>query len=198
VFDLTTHEVVKEAAKMAGYLTAIGSLGYGIYRFVSACRAAVEQFTLTWKAYGTDIKAVHDLCKKVDSKLGRLMTLYRAERDLHGEALYEADSDGEVTHVSQGWVRITGIGIEGARGTGWLASVHHQDRDVVRAEWYRCVESGETFSHTFYVASGMRVRAQAKPLYDGDKISGWVALWTRLDPEPDIEDTFPNMLRREP
>jgi len=49
---------------------------------------------------------------------------------------------GECTYVNPRWCELTGSPAEAAMGTGWLDTIHPQDRDSTLTAWHQWVEAG--------------------------------------------------------
>lgn len=47
---------------------------------------------------------------------------------------FETDAKGGCSYVSRGWTEMTGLAIEQARGRGWMAALHPEDRQRVANE----------------------------------------------------------------
>lgn len=76
---------------------------------------------------------------KVDSIAEKLVFQEGARRmlvDLAVDApFYECDARGQCIYVNREWTRVTGLTLEEARGGGWVAGIHHDDRESVTEEW---------------------------------------------------------------
>jgi|RhiMetdeSRZDD1v2_1073273.scaffolds.fasta_scaffold44470_4 PAS domain S-box-containing protein len=59
--------------------------------------------------------------------------------------LFRADATGDCVYVNQRWSEITGLTAAQARGAGWAATLHPDDRARVVDEWYRAVSAGAEF-----------------------------------------------------
>lgn len=54
-------------------------------------------------------------------------------------------ADGSVDFVNQRWLEYTGVGLENARGDGWLAAIHPEDLATFDKGWRARLESGNPF-----------------------------------------------------
>jgi PAS domain S-box-containing protein len=59
--------------------------------------------------------------------------------------LFRTDARGDCVYVNERWSEITGLTAEQARGAGWAATLHPDDRARVFDEWYRATEAGGEF-----------------------------------------------------
>ena len=63
--------------------------------------------------------------------------------------LFETDRDGNCEFVNDRWCWLTGLTPEQARGAGWIAALHPDDRERVRREWYEAALWGVEFSSAY-------------------------------------------------
>jgi diguanylate cyclase (GGDEF)-like protein/PAS domain S-box-containing protein len=61
------------------------------------------------------------------------------------QIVWIADTSGQTTYINQRWYEMTGMTESESAGTGWVDSVHPDDRVPCREKWLECVRSGETF-----------------------------------------------------
>jgi diguanylate cyclase (GGDEF)-like protein/PAS domain S-box-containing protein len=61
------------------------------------------------------------------------------------QIVWIADADGHTTHINKRWYEMTGTPQSSEVGTGWMESVHADDRVSMVEKWKKCVRSGETF-----------------------------------------------------
>jgi diguanylate cyclase (GGDEF)-like protein/PAS domain S-box-containing protein len=61
------------------------------------------------------------------------------------QIVWIADADGRTTHINKRWFEMTGTPQSSDVGTGWMESVHADDRVSMVEKWKKCVRSGETF-----------------------------------------------------
>ncbi|HMA92266.1 MAG TPA: PAS domain-containing sensor histidine kinase [Polyangiaceae bacterium] len=59
--------------------------------------------------------------------------------------VWTSDCNGAMNYANQRWVEYTGIGVEDAKGTGWLAALHLDDADGVAQSWQRAVRAGVAY-----------------------------------------------------
>lgn len=61
------------------------------------------------------------------------------------QIVWIADADGRTTHINKRWYEMTGTPQSSDVGTGWMESVHADDRVSMVEKWKKCIRSGETF-----------------------------------------------------
>ena len=56
-----------------------------------------------------------------------------------------ADDKGRTTYINRHWYEMTGADPYQSLGSGWMESVHPDDREPMGEKWEKCRQSGETF-----------------------------------------------------
>ncbi|MBW4038836.1 MAG: PAS domain S-box protein [Acidobacteria bacterium] len=98
--------------------------------------------------------------------------------DLSPQVTWTADTDGNITDLSERWLELTGIARDDAMGEGWMERPHPEDLGTVMEAWTRSVRSGEPYyvEHRIRTADGSYrwMRASAFPRRDS---SGRIVKW---------------------
>lgn len=55
-----------------------------------------------------------------------------------------ADEAGQTTYINSHWYEMTGSAPSQAAGSGWMESIHPDDRDALTQRWNMCVQTGDT------------------------------------------------------
>lgn len=76
---------------------------------------------------------------------------YRHLSELSPSALWQSDSQGNLTYVSQHWVDITGISFEECCQGSWLDSVHPYDFNRVSDEWQLTCQGATSYQSEYRV-----------------------------------------------
>ena len=101
---------------------------------------------------------------------------YRSLVEAISMDVWAADPAGELSTDMPAWRRITGSA--SVLGSRWLADVHPDDRDRVRADWLRCVAAGTYQDLDFRIRSaegGWRVIAsKAAPVRRDGRLIEWL------------------------
>lgn len=153
VEETAVQEVVKFIA--AGTLTMLGALFVKTWRSMSATRKTLADM----QSLMPDLKRVTQeltpngggsLRDKVD-RIERLVSIAEGARRLlmdvvTGAAIYEANGEGSCTYVNRGWSTLTGLTLDEARGSGWVAGVAEHDRKRVLEAWMLAVVNRHEFS----------------------------------------------------
>jgi diguanylate cyclase (GGDEF)-like protein/PAS domain S-box-containing protein len=61
------------------------------------------------------------------------------------QIVWIADSNGRTSLLNKRWHEMTGTQESDGLGTGWMESVHPDDRAPCQEKWEKCMRSGETF-----------------------------------------------------
>ncbi|BET68271.1 hypothetical protein ASA1KI_31890 [Opitutales bacterium ASA1] len=80
--------------------------------------------------------------KQMERALRESEARFRQLSESLPQLVWGARPDGALDYVNHRWTELTGIPDGRLRGSGWLASVHPQDRDEVETQWLHCVRSG--------------------------------------------------------
>lgn len=86
------------------------------------------------------------------------------------QIVWIADSNGRTSFINKRWYEMTGTQESAGLGTGWMESVHPDDRAPCQKKWEKCMRSGETFEIEYrlhHVTHGYRwYLDRAVPLRD--------------------------------
>jgi PAS domain S-box-containing protein len=83
--------------------------------------------------------------------------------------VFQADAAGALVQASGRWQTLLGTDARSALGSGWLASVHPEDREQVQRSWQAAVAAGVPFDMEFRVLPAQdgdepaHVRMEARP-----------------------------------
>ena len=65
------------------------------------------------------------------------------------QMVWTSDANGEMTYVNRRWVEYTGLDLERARGSGWLAALHEQDAPECRQAWNEALANRRIYEAQF-------------------------------------------------
>ncbi|HEY0837524.1 MAG TPA: PAS domain S-box protein [Azospirillum sp.] len=84
---------------------------------------------------------IRDITEQVEAerRLRESEALYHTLAETAPVGIFRADAEGAMVFANRRLAAMTGLEGAGVPGTGWLASVHPDDRVRVEAEWRRCV-----------------------------------------------------------
>lgn len=101
-----------------------------------------------------------------------------AETDTRG--FFVTDAKGSCTNVNAGWTKLTGQTMPEAQGSGWISTIHPEDRREVFDIWTRAMVEHTKFGPLVYRVkhvdgSDPLVQSIARPTFDADgELTGWV------------------------
>jgi len=127
---------------------------------------------------------------RIDCELDRAQTLlarlaaseakFRVLSERSPLGVFHTDAGGRCTYVNARWQAIFGCSAEDARGTGWLAVLHPEDRTGVAAAWEAAAHLGAAFDRVFRIqrADGevRIVHSQAAALPEDEHGGGFVGV----------------------
>ena len=76
-----------------------------------------------------------EIALATEARLRASEARFRAIADSAPVAIFETDVAGENLFVNRRWCELTGRAVEESAGDGWLAAVHPEDRERIRAGW---------------------------------------------------------------
>ena len=108
--------------------------------------------------------------------------------------VFETDAEGNCLFANEKWCELAGMSAEQARGRGWVAALHPDDREKVFREWYGAASEGRDFSSECrFVVSG-RVRwlqGTARGVRDpSGRITHYIGTVTPIDARKAIESAL--------
>lgn len=71
---------------------------------------------------------------------------FRSLTALAPAGIFQTDAAGDCVYVNERWCGLSGLTPEQAKGRGWVAALHPEERDRITAEWYRAAQAGREFS----------------------------------------------------
>jgi PAS domain S-box-containing protein len=93
------------------------------------------------------------------------------------DMIFSRRADGSGGYVSDRFYDFTGAPPDAGNGFSWLDYVHPEDKDQVRADWMRCIETGTDYEAEYRLRSEDGAyrwfRARAVPIRDDGKIAKW-------------------------
>jgi two-component system, cell cycle sensor histidine kinase and response regulator CckA len=121
--------------------------------------------------------------RQAEAALRQSEERFRVLADVSPVGIFSSDTEGRTVFVNRRWCEIAGMTAEEARGDGWQAALHPEDRERVRAAWQQAVKEGESSAAEFrFVKPDGTVTwlvGQSRAQLDADgSVSGYVGTIT--------------------
>ncbi|MGK7926690.1 MAG: EAL domain-containing protein [Spirulina sp.] len=88
--------------------------------------------------------------KQIEAALQQSYDQYESLIHLSPVGIFRTDRLGNYLDVNERWCVLAGMTPEESAGMGWTRSLHPEDRDRIRAEWYRAVQQELPFKSCEY------------------------------------------------
>jgi PAS domain S-box-containing protein len=127
-----------------------------------------------------------------EEALRRSEERYRALVQGGAQIIWVASPEGEMLEDSAEWRWITGQSVEQFLGSGWLDSIHPEDRERVERDWHECLRTGRVFDDRFRMrtrnGSYRHYDVRAVPIERDGKIAEWVGACTDVTSQREAEE----------
>ncbi len=127
-----------------------------------------------------------------EEALRRSEERYRALVQGGAQIIWVASPAGEMLEDSAEWRFITGQTIDEFLGTGWLDSIHPEDRERVERDWRESLRTGRIFDGRFRMrtrsGSYRHYDVRAVPIERDGKIAEWVGACTDVTSQREAEE----------
>ncbi len=130
-----------------------------------------------------------------DRKLAEIVARnneYRSESLVEAApvGIFHTNAEGHCLYVNDRWSQITGLSAAEARGSGWLQTLHPEDRDRVFQAWYQAAQANQPFHQEYRFQRADQTVAwvfgQAAAEYDRNgQLQGYIGTITDIS---DISD----------
>lgn len=123
---------------------------------------------------------------------------YQTLAEVAPVGIFHADASGNCTYINERCCRFSGLSQEDARGDGWLAALHPEDRERLAAEWRSGLQTGRPFRSECRIRHSdgavAWVFAQAAPDRDASgAVVGYVGAVTNITEQKQAEQTIRNL-----
>jgi PAS domain S-box-containing protein len=130
--------------------------------------------------------------EKAEEEIRRSEERYRSLVQGGAQVVWVAARDGAMKEDSPEWRWITGQSVEQYIGSGWLESIHPEDRDRVERDWRECVRTGKVFDDRYRIrtkgGSYRHYDVRAVPIERDGKIVEWVGASTDVTSQREAEE----------
>jgi PAS domain S-box-containing protein len=129
---------------------------------------------------------------EAEEELRRSEERYRTLVQGGAQVVWVAAPDGTMKEDSPEWRWITGQSVEDFLGSGWLQSIHPEDRERVERDWRECVRTGKVFDDRYRIrtkaGSYRHYDVRAVPIERDGKILEWVGASTDVTSQREAEE----------
>jgi diguanylate cyclase (GGDEF)-like protein/PAS domain S-box-containing protein len=117
------------------------------------------------------------------------------------QVVWIADARGHTTYINKRWYEMTGTREGDGLGSGWMESVHPDDRIPCQQKWETCVRSGETFEIEYrlhHATHGYRwYLDRAVPLRDEKGvIQQWFGTCTDIEEQKHYQQVLEDQIKQ--
>src|SRR6516225_788773 len=127
-----------------------------------------------------------------EEALRRSEERYRALVQGGAQVVWVASPDGEMLEDSAEWRLVTGQTEEEFLGSGWLNSIHPEDRERVERDWRESLRTGRIFDDRFRMraknGAHRHYDVRAVPIERDGKIAEWVGACTDVTSQREAEE----------
>lgn len=131
--------------------------------------------------------------KRTECALAASEARYRQLADVAPVGIFETDAHGACTLVNRTWCELTDLQPHEAKGYGWVAALHPDDRDAVEREWSACTAEQRVFRSEYRFRRGdgtvRWVAGQASATHDeSGAVTGFIGTLADITERKDIEE----------
>ena len=141
---------------------------------------------------GVGLVLVEGAGAAAEEEIRRSEERYRSLVQGGAQVVWVAAPDGAIKEDSPEWRWITGQSVEEYVGSGWLESIHPEDRERVERDWRECVRSGKVFDDRYRIrtksGSYRHYDVRAVPIERDGKIVEWVGASTDVTSQREAEE----------
>jgi PAS domain S-box-containing protein len=107
-------------------------------------------------------------------------TIRRGIEEATDFGFWTCDRSGNITHLSNAFLDLIGLGIDSCRGRNWAYLLHSDDAGEVASAWNACVQAGSRWERELRIAGTKGeywVLSRGAPVRDGKgRITGWAGV----------------------
>ena len=134
-------------------------------------------FAVIWSLWTTRVRALR-LARDMTAEVRARQAEAQAMNDASPLGVFRTDAAGRCIYVNRMYETLSGLSAEEAMGSGWLRSVHPDDRTQVLNEWESTARGGKPYAgaqYRFLRPDGSVIWASvnAAPIREGNRLLGY-------------------------
>jgi len=130
-------------------------------------------------------RSIRDSINRIDENQSNLMSLKHSVHAYWDKTLdipmFIADRSGSCTWANKAYLKLTNRNLDEILDGNWEITVHQEDRESVREEWYNACEDGRSFEIIYRINSRTAPDNYVKCTVYGDTHCGYVAFLEKID-----------------
>jgi PAS domain S-box-containing protein len=165
---------------------------------MSGCASWFPVYDATGHVFGVGLIMLNlagpsaEAAEAAAAEIRRSEERYRSLVQGGAQVVWVAAPDGAIKEDSPEWRLITGQSVEEYVGSGWLESIHPEDRERVERDWRECVRTGKIFDDRYRIrtkaGSYRHYDVRAVPIERDGKIVEWVGASTDVTSQREAEE----------
>jgi PAS domain S-box-containing protein len=165
---------------------------------MSGCASWFPVYDATGQVFGVGLIMLNlagpsaEAAEAAAAEIRRSEERYRSLVQGGAQVVWVAAPDGAIKEDSPEWRLITGQSVEEYVGSGWLESIHPEDRERVERDWRECVRTGKIFDDRYRIrtkaGSYRHYDVRAVPIERDGKIVEWVGASTDVTSQREAEE----------
>ena len=165
---------------------------------MSGCASWFPVYDATGQVFGVGLIMLNlagpsaEAAEAAAAEIRRSEERYRSLVQGGAQVVWVAAPDGAMKEDSPEWRLITGQSVEEYVGSGWLKSIHPEDRERVERDWRECVRTGKVFDDRYRIrtkaGSYRHYDVRAVPIERDGKIVEWVGASTDVTSQREAEE----------
>ncbi len=165
---------------------------------MSGCASWFPVYDATRQVFGVGLIMLNlagpsaEAAEAAAAEIRRSEERYRSLVQGGAQVVWVAAPDGAIKEDSPEWRLITGQSVEEYVGSGWLESIHPEDRERVERDWRECVRTRRIFDDRYRIrtkaGSYRHYDVRAVPIERDGKIVEWVGASTDVTSQREAEE----------
>ena len=104
----------------------------------------------------TTLSRLHSIREKLFAKARERETFFNNLAEAIPGIVWIANEKGQTTYINRNWYEMTGASMDQAVGSGWMESIHPEDREPLAAKWKETMRLGKTFEIEYRLLDAKR------------------------------------------